>query len=106
LNFAADQRYDGAQFKFALGLRNGEGVSTDLKGAGDCLKLGVDQRNANADAQLKHGLCLQNGECVGINFKGVAHYFKLAADRGFADVQFNYGLCLWNRRNIVRSEKP
>jgi TPR repeat protein len=31
---------------------------------------------------------------VEIDFKGSARYFQLAADQGFADAQFNYGLCL------------
>jgi hypothetical protein len=81
-------------------LRDGIGISKDLRGAADYSKQSADQ--GNSDGQGAYGVCLRVGIGVSQDLRGAVHYFKLSADQGNAGGQCCYGACLRDGIGILK----
>jgi TPR repeat protein/serine/threonine protein kinase len=81
-------------------LRDGIGISKDLKGAAHHFKLSADQ--GNAYGQLCYGVCLRDGIGISKDLKGAVHYLKLSADQGNADGQCQWGISLLTGKVVQR----
>jgi TPR repeat protein len=84
----ADRGDSSAQFNYGNCLKNGKGVSKDLKEAARYYKMSADQGNAHG--QNNYGDCLRNGEGVSKDLKEAARYFKMSADQGNEDARKMY----------------
>jgi TPR repeat protein len=74
LRLLVDQGNADSQWRYGLCLRDGTGISKDLRGAAHYFKLSADQ--GNADSQWRYGLCRRDGNGISKDLKGAAHYFK------------------------------
>ena len=96
----ADDGVAEAQFNYGLCLKNGKGVSRNLKEAARYFMMAADQGHPRA--QFNYGVCLDNGEGVKRDLDEAAGYYKMAADNGVPQAQFNYGACRYQGDGVLR----
>jgi TPR repeat protein len=89
---SADQGNADGQWLDGDCLRDGIGISQDLRGAAHSCKLSPDQ--GNPVGQWQYGLCLRDGVGISQDLRGAAHYFKLSANQNYTNGQYEFGMLL------------
>jgi TPR repeat protein len=83
-------------------LRDGLGLTKDVREAARYYRLAADQGNVVAQSQL--GFCLEWGIGVDKREGEAVRYYRLAADQGDAIAQFQLGFCLERGVGVSKNE--
>jgi TPR repeat protein len=99
---AAEGGDPDSQHRYAVRLRDGEGVPQDLQKAARFFKSAADR--GNAEAQIQYGMALEVGRGVPENLTEAARYYKMACDKGSAFGLFCYADMLEFGKGVKKDE--